>query len=342
MGSRVDLLAEIREGARLRASRTGGDLTVGLAPKPFNLESPGDCILQSSEGVKFKIHRLLLTLISPIFSDMFSLPQKDDEELPTIELTESSDVVLFILQMVHPQTTPRVTSLELPFELLVAFDKYMIDLALLRQHVSPSMKLTAHHTELYRVKVYALAWRLGMQEEAVEASRYLHHTELTGSAKSTILERAQDLEALLALWDLRQRREEALDGFIEAIPWSTYRCATHEGIVPAQLNAIKKRLRIALRAPKLVAQDVLEAMDMPSVLIAPARIRSPTLPSFPLAKPSPGTGNNKCIDCRNALTQLSSETLKTRTSAVKMAIDAYPQTIRWWAFRPHRKGCASD
>ncbi|KAJ7911889.1 hypothetical protein B0H13DRAFT_2327867 [Mycena leptocephala] len=55
---------------------------------PF--DSPtADVILSSSDGVNFRAHRVVLSLLSPVFGDMFQLPQpRGDTSIPQIHLAE--------------------------------------------------------------------------------------------------------------------------------------------------------------------------------------------------------------------------------------------------------------
>ena len=61
---------------------------------PFDADSVGDCIIQSSDGVQFKVVRAILTLASDVFTDMFGLPQPQDKSsdsiTPIIVVTEDS------------------------------------------------------------------------------------------------------------------------------------------------------------------------------------------------------------------------------------------------------------
>jgi hypothetical protein len=67
-----------------------------FAKLPFH-HPDGDIIIRSSDGLHFCMMKLLLSLTSPIFKDMFSLPQSADDNineflhgLPIVDLTESS------------------------------------------------------------------------------------------------------------------------------------------------------------------------------------------------------------------------------------------------------------
>ena len=63
---------------------------------PYDFDAPdADAILRSSDGKEFRVHRLILGLTSPIFKDMFGLPQPTDfpSQIPSIDVSESSDIL---------------------------------------------------------------------------------------------------------------------------------------------------------------------------------------------------------------------------------------------------------
>ena len=60
------------------------------SPSPFSFPA-GDVFLRSADNVNFRVHTILLSLASPFFHDMFSLPQTSNE-LQTIQMTENADV----------------------------------------------------------------------------------------------------------------------------------------------------------------------------------------------------------------------------------------------------------
>src|SRR6266853_2118556 len=69
-----------------------------LAKAPFN-DPRADMILQSSDGVLFRVFKIMLSFASPDFSDMFSIPPPSsknvdlEEEIQTILLSENTDAL---------------------------------------------------------------------------------------------------------------------------------------------------------------------------------------------------------------------------------------------------------
>ncbi|KAJ7076994.1 hypothetical protein B0H15DRAFT_862767 [Mycena belliarum] len=134
---------------------------------PFD-DPNADVILRSSDGVDFRAHRLVLSLASPIFKQMFQLPQPQSEpEVPIIPLAESVLVLDRFLRFFYPGTESSVPNLEQLREILdIALIKYdMHSLAslgkqYLRSHISDAP-----------VGVYAIACRYGWKDVALDAAK---------------------------------------------------------------------------------------------------------------------------------------------------------------------------
>jgi len=78
---------------------------------PFDEASDGDIVLKSSDGVLFRAHKVILSLASPFFRDMFSLPQAttppdDAGSGSIIPLTESNETVDTLLRAIYPEEDP--------------------------------------------------------------------------------------------------------------------------------------------------------------------------------------------------------------------------------------------
>ena len=78
---------------------------------PFDETSDGDIVLRSSDGVLFRTHKVILSLASPFFRDMFSLPQLGTPpdgagNGPIIPFTESSETIDTLLRVLYPDDDP--------------------------------------------------------------------------------------------------------------------------------------------------------------------------------------------------------------------------------------------
>lgn len=92
-------------------------------------DADADLILASSDGVHFRVHKLILGKASPVFLDMFAIPTSlDGTEGPqTVQLTESSWAVEAMLRMCYPMKRSKPSSLNEATTLLAIGRKYSMD-----------------------------------------------------------------------------------------------------------------------------------------------------------------------------------------------------------------------
>lgn len=78
------------------------------APLPFNSHR-ADVILQSSDNVRFRVRKAILSEASPVFESMFGLPPEqaasDSSTLPVVPLAEDSAVIEGLLRLCYPLDT---------------------------------------------------------------------------------------------------------------------------------------------------------------------------------------------------------------------------------------------
>src|SRR5216683_4070571 len=105
---------------------------VTLAQAPFD-DVRADLILQSSEKelVHFRVSKFILSIASPIFADMLSIPspvsQSSRDEVQVVTLSEDSETLDLSLRHIYPLRSPEVA--ELPQMRMVAefAHKYQVD-----------------------------------------------------------------------------------------------------------------------------------------------------------------------------------------------------------------------
>lgn len=125
---------------------------------------------ESEEKFKdFRVHKLILSIASTIFNDMFSIPQPPQPAtgtvlLPTVTVVESAKVFETFLRLIYPIEPPAIYSLQLVDDLFRLSEKYMTNVVhekLKQILVSPIF------IESDPVWVYAIACRadLGMEAE---------------------------------------------------------------------------------------------------------------------------------------------------------------------------------
>ncbi|KAJ7122693.1 hypothetical protein C8R43DRAFT_1032271 [Mycena crocata] len=137
---------------------------------PFD-DPDADVILRSADGVDFRVHRLVLSLASPFFKGMFTLPQPNSVSptIPTISMAESAAVLDRALRFWYPGAEPtEIASLDELREVLEALVlKY--DMQFL---VPSSKKHLREYLEQDPVAVFAIACRHGWKEIALEAAKH--------------------------------------------------------------------------------------------------------------------------------------------------------------------------
>ncbi|KAH7921218.1 hypothetical protein BV22DRAFT_1019767 [Leucogyrophana mollusca] len=147
-----------------------GPITAG---SPFD-HPDADVILRSSDNVDFRVFKLMLSLTSPVFKDMFSLPQppRANSELlplglPVIPVTETSSVLENLLLYCYPGGVPQASNLESASAILEAATKYEMG------SVLPLIGNTLlRFAELDPLSTYAIFSRYGWRKEMQVAASH--------------------------------------------------------------------------------------------------------------------------------------------------------------------------
>lgn len=74
-------------------------------PHDFDNSPTADIILRSggAKVVEFRAHRAILSIASPVFETMFSLPQPGAEKpLPVCDLSEDANTLEALLRFIYP------------------------------------------------------------------------------------------------------------------------------------------------------------------------------------------------------------------------------------------------
>ena len=140
----------------------------------------GDVILRSTHDTgsrDFQVHKLVLSLASPVFRDTFKhpLPSSATSNVDIVDVVGHPRAVELALRFIYPTSLPTIDDLTLLSEALIFADKYDIEAA--RSRLRPSL-LGFAKTESLRV--YAIACRLGFEDEMKLASSYTTSIHLRG------------------------------------------------------------------------------------------------------------------------------------------------------------------
>lgn len=159
------------------ATIVDAEVMITDANAPFD-DPNADIILRSSDNIDFKVYKLLLSMASDFFRDMFLLPQTlpvtnatARDGLPVIQVSETANILQMLLSMCYPMGAvdqPALDKLKEVDHLLDAAIKYNIDRVEKRVRealVSPQCLLNNE------VRVFAIACRHRLVTEAKAAAR---------------------------------------------------------------------------------------------------------------------------------------------------------------------------
>lgn len=147
------------------------------AGAPFD-DPKGDIILRTSDSVDFRIFRLMLSLASPVFEDMFRLPPTKSpdhgdemkEGTPVISISEESNMLDILLSLYHPMCSSKLQNIEDIGPVLAMAIKY--DMTGLEKRIREQSSLMLHqYMILEPLRAYAVACRFKMAEEIEAAAR---------------------------------------------------------------------------------------------------------------------------------------------------------------------------
>ncbi|KZT63310.1 hypothetical protein DAEQUDRAFT_149317 [Daedalea quercina L-15889] len=195
------------------------------APFPFN--SPhADVILQSCDGVNFRVRKAILAEASPIFGDMFSLPVVTDQptqanhqsnealDLPVVPMTEDSAIMSKFLRLCYPTDREQETFDDVSSLLPVA-RKYAMNW--MEGYLVQVLRRTINTEPL---RAYCIAIRYSLSEDVVRtaARGFLNESIQTSPIHPGVSELGHiSASAYLRLLDYRRRCSAVVEGVACAV-----------------------------------------------------------------------------------------------------------------------------
>jgi hypothetical protein len=149
-----------------------------LAEAPFD-DAKADLILQSSDKVHFRVFKVVLSLASPIFADMLSIPsppsQKPLDEVQVVPLSEHSTALDAALRHIYPMRPPKVDPLHDASILAEFARKYQVEALdkFITDYLMDSI-------ERDPVGVYAIAVTYGYDDIGANAAQSCLHLPFSG------------------------------------------------------------------------------------------------------------------------------------------------------------------
>lgn len=136
----------------------------------------GDVILRAGQEPSpthdFRVHKFILSLASPVFKDMFAIPQppgqnhNEQPDVPIIAVSDSPHVMDTILRLIYPGVElPKIPNISALVALFSTADKYNITsiYPILRQSLKAFLPGLWSGDAL---RLYVIACRFGFLEEA--------------------------------------------------------------------------------------------------------------------------------------------------------------------------------
>ena len=125
-----------------------------------------DVVIRASGTLDFRVHKAILSFVSPFFKDMFTLPQPPSttpKALPLVDVQESANTWENILRTIYPVPNPTINNLGDLQSLLLAAKKYEM------QFVTDSHKKALENRLLIQrvpLHLYAIACVCGIDDQA--------------------------------------------------------------------------------------------------------------------------------------------------------------------------------
>ncbi|KAG1860617.1 hypothetical protein DFJ58DRAFT_268703 [Suillus subalutaceus] len=196
------------------------------ASAPFD-HAKADVILRSADGVEFRVFMLFLSLASPFFETLFSLPQASDgasdqemkDGLAVIVVSEDSKTLDSFLRFCYPSTLaedPSLDNLTEVLSVLAAARKYSLDL--IERKVCQALA-NPKVLETEPLRCFAIARNARLKHETITAARHNLRQPLIPVLFAEInLITASDLLALLTY---HKKCAIAVQALIKDFKWMT-------------------------------------------------------------------------------------------------------------------------
>ena len=184
-----------------------------MLSEPFTTQD-GDVILRAGSDPDpkhdFRVHKVVLSLASRVFKDLFLTAQPDDSQgdpLPAITMTDPPESVDLFLRFIYPGfLPPTITDPTKLSALLTIADKYDIPTisSLIKRRLADEEILTK---DPFGVYVIARSW--GFTDEAKGAARMVTLADIMDSPFSGDLKNPAKEDFFRLLWFMQKRGVEA-------------------------------------------------------------------------------------------------------------------------------------
>uniref|UniRef100_A0A0W0EZH2 BTB domain-containing protein n=1 Tax=Moniliophthora roreri TaxID=221103 RepID=A0A0W0EZH2_MONRR len=155
------------------------EIELTLAEPPFDdtLGVPSDVSIRTSDNITFRAHRAILSLASPFFRTMLSLPQPSDSEsntdADTIPVSEDSKTIRSLLLLCYPGPRPTFVSESTDLTEIKALIGALTKYEMLHTGIAGRLKDLIHQPFTCKepLRIYAIACQFKWQDLAETAAK---------------------------------------------------------------------------------------------------------------------------------------------------------------------------
>lgn len=186
-----------------------------MSPHEFTAKD-ADVILRASRNDaprEFRIHKIILSIASPVFRDMFTIPQPtpqtspEEPSIPIIDVDDTPEDLELFLRMIYPFGFATLTSLEAISRALIISDKYQVH----GDSLQPIRSLLVSQEFLRHdpIRVYSLACAWKFEKEADIAAPHTSTLDILASVSAEDIQRMSGPEYHRILTLAKDRRLKA-------------------------------------------------------------------------------------------------------------------------------------
>ena len=158
----------------------GPDITEAEPASPDFCADDADVVIRVAGTRSFRVHKPILSLVSPVFKDMFTIPQPPagtPGTLPHVDVDESAEAWENILRTIYPMPTPIVHNINDLESLLFAAKKYEMQFVI-DSHIRAFE--SRDFIQQDPLHLYAIACACGLEGQAKYVARNAEFPKITG------------------------------------------------------------------------------------------------------------------------------------------------------------------
>ena len=202
-----------------------------MPPYEFTADD-ADIILRASRcdvPRDFCVHRIILSIASPVFKNMFDVPQPSpspvEATIPIINVDDTPEDLEVFLRVIYPVGLPAMSTLDAISHALVILDKYQVQGGSLQP--LRSLLISPEFLKADPIRVYSLACGWGFKEEADIAAPYTSSLDVLTRACEEDIQRMTGMEYHRILILGMERRSKSVD-YILCAPVTCSGCHSYK------------------------------------------------------------------------------------------------------------------